>query len=1006
MEQTEIFQVLGIDATDDEREIKGAYRDKLSITNPEDNPEGFKRLRTAYEEACRLAKQNREDKPAEEKDTSPSGLWVQKADSIYKNIRTRQDVQEWKALFEEDVFLSLEDEENCRVKLLRFLMEHFRLPSGVWKLLDGKLSIVRDEAKLREKFPADFIHYIVNKCERGEDVEFEQFDGAEDANYDLFLQYYDKCWQSLQENNLEQAAEYIANADDLHIFHPVMEICRAGLLVKQEKADEAINGLKELYRRFPEDTMIAYNIAETLWQNGQKKDAAEVFEALKKENEEHYMANMRLTDWYYEQGMYKEAKKCAEKVLSAGADDKFMELLEKVNSEIEKGLEKEYAESGSWEAGLELCWCYLQDGRISKGITLAVDIEKKLPPEKEAEHDGLMAKLYIEEAEYGDAAYMAEVWEKALEKKIETDETEEEREKDLDRIRQSHLIRMQCNRGLGYANKENFTKAIAEAEKVEIGTSKDIGVLLEKAQIYMEMEEYEKSLELVQRLVEDYQIYAAYATSLEVYRRQWNAGGVIQAGRQCINYFPNYIRAYEHVAKVFLDLKRKEDFDNLLAEAGKNNIKSVLLDAYKSQMDSEAGSMEAKELDEKLQEFRKKYSSAVEGGDEKKFREGLPILTGYLYAFPGTYMLVERGIFYRAAHRYTEAKEDFEKALAENPAQPYALNGLSFVYKYMGNYEKALICIKKAILYMDKEDMSPLIYTDMANLYMLMGNYKMALAAFKQYENLAGRKNKYVMGEMAKALARADRPAESYALLKAVYKDDSDKFSLYDKLVDMYQTTGQEQKAEELLRKWAEEPEVKKLLKSSLIEKLFIKNSREPAKQEVLDYYNRKAWQELLYGRYEQAIDWFGKLVDAKRENSAAGEGFSCDAVFACLLYGDDKHGKKYSEKLRNYLLQEKNSGKNPYFNREKGHLQLVFLASCYTEKEETLKAILEKEKESEICHFCTYAVCKELEAVRIAWLLRIGRREEAMERLENTLKIQPQDEYMMAIRHRIEKEK
>ena len=58
MNRIEIFQVLGIEETKDERALKAAYRQRLSAVNPEDDPEGFKRLRTAYEEACRLARWN------------------------------------------------------------------------------------------------------------------------------------------------------------------------------------------------------------------------------------------------------------------------------------------------------------------------------------------------------------------------------------------------------------------------------------------------------------------------------------------------------------------------------------------------------------------------------------------------------------------------------------------------------------------------------------------------------------------------------------------------------------------------------------------------------------------------------------------------------------------------------------------------------------------------------------------------------------------------------------
>ena len=72
MDKIEVFQILGIESTKDERLIKNAYREKLALTNPEDNLEGFKQLRAAYEEACRLAKQSEEtEKEEQEKDETP-----------------------------------------------------------------------------------------------------------------------------------------------------------------------------------------------------------------------------------------------------------------------------------------------------------------------------------------------------------------------------------------------------------------------------------------------------------------------------------------------------------------------------------------------------------------------------------------------------------------------------------------------------------------------------------------------------------------------------------------------------------------------------------------------------------------------------------------------------------------------------------------------------------------------------------------------------------------------
>ena len=56
MSQPTIWSILGVAPGSAERDIKRAYAARLKLTHPEDDPEGFKALREAYELALRHAK--------------------------------------------------------------------------------------------------------------------------------------------------------------------------------------------------------------------------------------------------------------------------------------------------------------------------------------------------------------------------------------------------------------------------------------------------------------------------------------------------------------------------------------------------------------------------------------------------------------------------------------------------------------------------------------------------------------------------------------------------------------------------------------------------------------------------------------------------------------------------------------------------------------------------------------------------------------------------------------
>lgn len=990
MSVTEIFLILGIDPVKDERQIKNAYREKLAATNPEDDPEGFKRLRQAYEEACAYAKtSDEEEETQKERDTTPSGLWLEGVAAVYANIHSRQDEKLWSDLFAEDIVLSLEEEENCRFKLLRFLMDHFRLPTHIWKLLDKKLNLIADAAKLRESFPMDFIGYVVNRCERGEDIEFDVFEGAADAEYDLFINYYDDCWHALSEEKVQDAERFINEADGLHIYHPAMEVCRGRLMYLQGKKEEAKSFMKALFEKYPKDSMVGYNTAECLWKDGDRVGAAEVYLALKEENDKHYMANVRLTEWYYDIGEYEKAKKCAEGVLSSGADDSFMEILTKVNEKLEDGLEEKWRNDKDLIAGMELGWCYLQDGKTSKGIRLCKELEKAMTAEKKMEFHGLMAKLYIEQGDLEEAIRIAKIWESMLKAQIPLDETEEAREKNEDRVRQARMIRIQCYKMLGYKDRTQFQNAIAEITLAETGTSKDIGLLLEKAYIYTEMEEYEKALEITDRLIQEYQIYAAAATAMEAYRRQWEAGGVVQNARLCIDKFPTYIRAYEHLGRVYLDLDEHELLKELLELAKENGVESPYFEAFRYQMEHKVPEVE--ELNKKLDEFEKHYQDRLDDGEAARYEEGLPLITEYMCWYPGAYMFRRRASFHVSGQQLELALADYEKALVEEPADPYAFSGLSNVYRLMGNYEQALVCMKKAILYADS-DLSKALKYHMARIYMLLGDNEMALYWMEEYDRLMPDARNHLR-YMSQCLARLGRVDEAIEKLKLLYNEgDPAKNGYYRAVADTYQMAGKFEEGMQATLPWS-----KKMLKGPLN---VISMMRGKVDNEAfIDYCNSFAWYALICGKKKEALEFFARQIKmGQREYGKNSDEGLEDAIFASILLGDDENGAVYAQMLKAHMDKTAGQAVDEYFDRPKGRLTREFLAGYYTLSDDKLQEILDRESKCAICSFCLMPLCKELEAMRILLLMRQGKVAEAKERLERNLKVQPYDEYMQAI--------
>lgn len=581
MDDRKAFAILGIEQQKDENAVRAAYHRKLPSVNPEDNPEGFKELREAYETALAYAARTQEEE--KRTDDTPSGLFVQKADVLYRSLKGRQDAEAWKALFEEPVFLDLEEDENCREKLLSYLTDHYYLPTDVWRVIGRALRVAEEKQKLYEKFSKDFIDYVVRKTMQGEDFEFDQLQGPDDGDLDGWILLYSKAGQQESDQEYDAMAETIRLADQKGFSHPGLSMMEARMLSKtgdQPAGDDIVEAL--LQGPFSDRLNVRYQAAEYFWNTGRWERAAALYRPIFEENHRHYMACKRLGQWCLKQGAYEEAKKYVNGLLSYPLDDEGNALLEQVNRGLEDILRQRLEENPeNVKTRMDLGWCYLQDEkpqdviRLMEGITPSADQEKDFV--------NLMCKVYYYAKQYEKAQPLVRRWLALLEEHLPKEG--QARQEDRERMATGHSMlsemeQIRAGELNGAERDAAFEQALAQldlAKEASHSQAQDFS----RCQIYLDWEKYSECEALCDELRISYPdsdwpiVFHQKACAA-----QYDAAGVVGDYYALRQMHPDYAGSWELAAEVFYQLRRTEDLDQLLEEAEKQNLSTGRLKKY------------------------------------------------------------------------------------------------------------------------------------------------------------------------------------------------------------------------------------------------------------------------------------------------------------------------------------------------------------------------------------------------------------------------------------------
>lgn len=625
MEVLRIFDILEIGVTKDETAIREAYRDKLVRTNPEDNPEGFKRLREAYEEALSYARREEE---AKQEDSDPVSRFLNEAKEVYASLSRRLDEREWERLVQEDVLDDLDFGEDAKWGLFSGLARGYRLPAKIWRILDRAFKIAENEKEFKEHLNGNFVDFMLWKIgdKKGNtDFAYEKFSGDDRADYDAFLEHFNALTNLTGTEEPEDIASWkketareIAFLESLHISHPWLEMEKAKVACAMGEEQEAMKAVHDLWEKEKEDVHILVAGANILYRCGHKEEAVEVYEKVLErddpDDDRCYTVSMRLAEYYAGQGDMLKAREnalCAIRIYNTQAAE---DLLERINGKLIEVYTEEKADSLTEEEGIRLAWCMIQTGRSREGWEFFT-VHPVLEADTAECHwaktimalESDLSEEGIEQARQWRRCILSEAAQ-ALKKKGEGEEGQEDEEpgktkegssafdesmlSEEDQYRMAQTFRLE---GKGYqmlyaasedkeseeANrlKEAGRKAMEESVSRQPG---EMDFLMAKMLFLREIHEYEQMVQECLRMKElDEKFYWAYFYAQEAYEELGKAQEVVDAFYDAKEIYPGKPEIYERALRVFLAYRQYKDAKHILEQAKEAGVGSFYLSLKK-----------------------------------------------------------------------------------------------------------------------------------------------------------------------------------------------------------------------------------------------------------------------------------------------------------------------------------------------------------------------------------------------------------------------------------------
>ena len=714
-----IWKILGIDLTVDEEQIKAAYRDKLAITHPEDHPEEFKILRAAYEEAMKTV-HNQDVESDFVK--SPVDIWMSKVEEVYRVFPKRIDLSSWEILLQDELCQSFDTSDLVRDRLLEFLSEHYFLPRRIWQLIDWTFLLQENEEALCEVLPSDFIRFVIHQMNNDSQIEWEAFEGEDEADYDTYIINYINLIETINNKNEEEYHSLLFQLEYLGIEYIYLDVQKLRYALWQQDKESANNLAVQIINNKLKEEYSLYVLGEVDWLNEKYEEAYGRWQKVLEIMPDHYYAKLGIIKYEMIKENYKEAKdkiyKFSNKFENFGELEKY---LEKINEKYVPQLKEQLKENTqNEELLLELGWCYFQQDKLAECTALLENFTPTAPYEED--YYNLSSKNAIKNMDYKSALPKLKKWLEAILALQDEGIAEKIADKTRKMVDANYYIAMcYCNLEKDDdKNRVNYEKGLEYLEKVLVAikhqdkVSEYAWYRERKAYILLKLGRVEESVNLCNEIIkEDATFYPAYLIRQEAFLVLKDVRGVIEDYYSATNLFAGNIKPYLLAIKVFIAYEEYEEAKTVIEKAKSNGLTSDQMSFYKLKIrratcDSERGLYDTLG---RLIEILSKQDELDSQTDIENVAE----------------IYMEIAFCYMDLNISEKALEYIDYAIELEP------NSLNYKWIKADYYYREDICVKALQLYRSIEAIEPNninIQYDLAKCYSKQGNMEKAITYY------------------------------------------------------------------------------------------------------------------------------------------------------------------------------------------------------------------------------------------------------------------------------------